>query len=137
MYRPQLPQLILIFSGILFCLASHPQTLLYGADDPEQSILSEASIPSPNDDTEGTTQSRYRIIQLRFNGNAHLNAKKLITLFGWKKEEFYSREEIIEGFERIIAGYRDEGFIFAETSPTISMMSEERRNICIQQGGNC
>ena len=126
MYRPQLPQLILIFSGILFYLASNPQILLYGSDDPEQSILSEESILSSNNDTEGTIQPRYRIIQLRFNGNAHLNEKKLITLFGWKKEEVYSREEIIEGFERIIAGYRDEGFIFAETSPTITTISEDR-----------
>ena len=125
MYRPQLPQFILIFSGVLLCLASNPQTPLYGSDDPEQNTLSEESIILPNDDTEGTTLSRYRIHHLRFTGNTHFNEKKLITLFGWKKEEFYSREEIIEGFERIVAGYRDAGFIFAETSPTITMISED------------
>ena len=123
MHRPQPPQLILLFSSILFCLASHPQTLLYGSDNPEQNTLSENALIR-DDDSEETTQSRYRIRQLRFNGNAHLNEKKLITLFGWKKEKLYSREEIIAGFERIITGYRDEGFIFAETSPTLTIISE-------------
>ena len=124
MYSPRLPQLILFFSGVLLCLASNPQTLLYGSDDPEQSPSSENAI-TPDDDTEETTHSHYRIRQLRFNGNAHFNEKKLITLFGWNEEKPYSREEIIEGFERIVAGYRDEGFIFAETSPNITVISEE------------
>ncbi len=123
MHRPQPPQLILLFSSILFCLASHPQTLLYGSDNPGQNTPSE-NVLIRDDDSEETTQSRYRIRQLRFNGNAHLNEKKLITLFGWKKEKLYSREEIIAGFERIITGYRDEGFIFAETSPTLTIISE-------------
>ena len=122
MHRPKLPQLILLFSSILFCLASHPPTLLHGSDNPEQNTPSENALI--RDDSEETTQSRYRIRQLRFNGNAHLNEKKLITLFGWKKEKLYSREEIIVGFERIITGYRDEGFIFAETSPALTMISE-------------
>ena len=125
MYRPQLPQLILFFSGVLFCLVSTTQTPLYGSDDPEQNTPSEESITSPNDDPEGTTQSHYGIRQLRFNGNSHLNEKKLITLFGWKKENAYAREEIIAGFERIVTGYRDAGFIFAETSPIITMISED------------
>ena len=124
MYSPRLPQFILFFSGVLLCLASNPQTLLYGSDDPEQGTSSENAI-TPDDDTEETTHSHYRIRQLRFNGNAHLNEKKLIILFGWNEEKPYSREEIIEGFERIVAGYRDEGFIFAETSSNITVISEE------------
>ena len=122
MYRSQLPQFLLIFSGVLFCLASHPQILLYGADNPEQNAPLENAIIQ-DDDSEETTQPRYHIHRLRFNGNAHLNEKKLITLFGWEKGKLYSREEIIEGFERIVAGYRDEGFIFAETSPHITIIS--------------
>lgn len=122
MYRPQLPQLILLFSSILFCFASPPQTPLYGSDNPEQNTSSENALIR-DDDSEETTQSRYRIRQLRFNGNAHLNEKQLITLFGWKKEKLYSREEIIAGFERIITGYRDEGFIFAKTSPTLTTIA--------------
>ena len=126
MYRSQIPQLILFLSSVLLWLASNPQTLLYGSEDPEQSTSSESSLISSNDDREEKTQARYHIRQLRFTGNAQLNEKKLITLFGWKEEKSYSREEIIEGFERIIEGYRDEGFIFAETSPTLSMISEDR-----------
>lgn len=122
MYRPQLPQLILFFSGVLFCMASHPQALLYGAEDLDQSTPSANAI-TPNNETEEKTHPHYRIHQLRFTGNEHLNEEKLITLFGWEKEKPYSREEIIAGFERIIAGYRDEGYIFAETSSNITVIS--------------
>ena len=124
MYRSQIPQLILFLSSVLLCLASNPQTLLYGSEDLDQSPPTE-NATIPDNETEATTQLRYRIHQLRFTGNEHFNEKKLITLFGWKEEKSYSREEIIEGFERIIHGYRDEGFIFAESFPTLSMISED------------
>ena len=122
MNRSQLPQLILFFSGALLCLTSSPQILLYGSEDLDQSAPPEEAI-TPDNDTERTTQPHYRIHQLRFTGNEHLNEKKLIALFGWQEEKPYSREEIIEGFERIIAGYRDEGYIFAETSSNITVIS--------------
>ena len=122
MYRSQLPQLILFFISVLLCLANNPQTLLYGSEDLDQSTPTE-NATTPNNETEATTQSRYRIHQLRFTGNEHFNEKELITLFGWKEEKPYSREEIIEGFERIIAGYRDAGYIFAETSSNITVIS--------------
>ena len=121
MYRSQLPQLTLFFTSVLLCLASNSPTLLYGSEDLEQSTPTENAI-TPDNKTEATTQSRYRIHQLRFTGNEHLDEKKLITLFGWKEEKSYSREEIIEAFERIITGYRDEGYIFAETSSNITVI---------------
>ena len=121
MYRSQLPQLTLFFTSVLLCLASNSPTLLYGSEDLEQSTPTENAI-TPDNKTEATTQSRYRIHQLRFTGNQHLDEKKLITLFGWKEEKSYSREEIIEAFERIITGYRDEGYIFAETSSNITVI---------------
>ncbi|RKU16868.1 hypothetical protein C6500_16725 [Candidatus Poribacteria bacterium] len=121
MYRSQLPQLILFFSSVLLCLASNPQTLLYGSEDLDQGTPTE-NATTPDNETEAPTQSRYRIHQLRFTGNEHFNEKKLITLFGWKEEKSYSREEIIEAFERIITGYQDEGFIFAETSSHITVI---------------
>ena len=121
MYRSQLPQFILFFTSVLLCLASNPQTLLYGSEDLDQSTPTE-NATTPDNATEATTQSRYRIHQLRFTGNEHFNEKKLITLFGWKEEKSYSREEIIEAFERIIAGYQEEGFIFAETSSNITVI---------------
>ena len=124
MYKSQLPQLILLFSSLLFCLMSSPKTLLYGAADPEQSSSSEKAIPA-DETADETTQSHYRIRQLRFDGNENLNDKKLTTLFGWQEEKSYSRAEIIEGFERIITGYKEAGFIFAETSPNITIISED------------
>lgn len=122
MYRPQLPQLILFFSGVLFCLASNPQSFLYGSEDLEQRAPSENAL-TPNNETAEKTHPHYRIHQLRFTGNEHLNEEKLITLFGWEKEKLYSREEIIAGFERIVLEYRDAGYIFAETSPNITVIS--------------
>jgi outer membrane protein insertion porin family len=107
---------------MLFCLASHPPTLLYGSEDLDQRDPSGNVIIIDNE-TEERTQPSYRIRRLRFTGNEHLDEKKLITLFGWQKEKTYSREEIIEGFERIATGYRDEGYIFAETSPNITVIS--------------
>ena len=95
---------------------------MYGSDNSEQNTPAENAIIR-DDASEGTAESRYRIHRLRFNGNSHLDEKKLIGLFGWQKEKSYSREEIIAGFERIVAGYRDEGFIFAETSPNIMATS--------------
>ncbi len=124
MYRSQLPQFILIFSGLFLCLASHAQTVLDELDDPNQSTSSANAITSENEPEE-KTHPYYRIRHLRFTGNKHLDEKKLITLFGWKQEKPYLREEIIEGFERIVAAYRDAGFIFAETSPNITAISEE------------
>ena len=122
MYRSQLPQFILFFISVLLCLASNPQTLLYGSEDLDQSTPTE-NTTTPDNEREATPQLRYRIHQLRFTGNEHFNEKKLITLFGWKAEKSYSREEIIEAFERIIMGYQDEGFIFAETSSNITVIS--------------
>jgi len=92
---------------------------LYGSEDLHQNTRLE-EVTTPDNTTEATTQSQYRIHQLRFTGNEHLDEKKLITIFGWNKEKSYSREEIIEGFERIIAGYRDEGYVFAEISSNIT-----------------
>ena len=126
MYKPQLPQLILLFSGVLFCLASNPQTLLYGSEGSDQEAPSENAI-TPNNETEEKTHPHYRINQLRFTGNEHLNEEKLITLFGWKKEKPYSREEIIAGFERVVAEYQDTGYIFAETSPNITVIPREEK----------
>lgn len=122
MDSPQLPQFILVFSGLLLCLTSHPQIPLHGSEDLGQNTSSENGITEDTETAE-ITHSYYRIRQLRFNGNGHLNEKKLVTLFGWQEEKPYSRQEIIEGFERIIAGYRDAGFIFAEISPNITVIS--------------
>ena len=51
----------------------------------------------------------------------------MIELFGWEQGKAYSREEIIGGFERIVAAYREAGFVFAETSADIELMSEDTK----------
>ena len=140
MYRSQFPQLILFFSGVLFCLTSSPQILLYGSEDLDQSDPPEEAI-TPDDDTERTTQPHYRIHQLRFTGNEHLNEKKLIALFGWQEEKPYSREEIIERFERIIAGYRGRRLyirrnVFQHHS-NFWDWTDQWRNACVYHGRNC
>ncbi len=115
MFRYRLPQ-ALFFSCLLFCFTSISETG-HGADPTAHDLL-------PDKDTTDKTQPYYRIHQLRFDGNAHFNQNRLIKLFGWDKEKVYARPEIIDGFERIVAAYREAGFVFAETSPNIEVMSE-------------
>lgn len=116
MHSSQLLQITLLFSSLLFCLASIPQTL-YGSENIEQDATTEIVT------AENNAEPRYRIHQLHFNGNEHLNQKELINLFGWEKEKTYSRSEIIEGFERIVTAYREAGFVFTETSSDVTPVS--------------
>ena len=120
MLSPQLPRIILLFSGLLLCLMSISLTL-YGSDSIEPDTTTE--ITTSDKEAENKAEPRYRIHQLRFNGNEHLNQKKLANLFGWEKEKAYSRSEIIEGFERIVTAYREAGFVFAETSSEVTPIS--------------
>ena len=118
MSRYRLPQ-ILFLSCLLLCFTIISETV-HGGDPAEHDSPS-------NKETSEKSQPHYRIYQLRFNGNAHFNQNELIKLFGWDKEKAYSRAEIIEGFERIVAAYREAGFVFAETSPDIEPMSENTK----------
>ena len=102
---------ILFFSGLLLCFMTRLETL-YG----EQS--------TPDKEIVATEQPHYRIHQLRFIGNNHLSQDRLIELFGWEKEKLYTRGAMMEGFERIIAAYREAGFVFAETVPNMELMAE-------------
>ncbi len=70
------------------------------------------------------TQPHYQIHELHFNGNDHFDEKTLMELFGWEEAKAYSRTEIIDGLERIIAAYQEAGFVFAETAPDIVEVSE-------------
>ena len=112
---------ILFFSGLFLSFTVIPETV-YSADSKEHVSSPERS--TPDKETADKTQPHYRIHQLRFNGNHHLNKDRLIKLFGWEKEKVYTRGEIIEGFERIVAAYREAGFAFAEMSPNIARVSE-------------
>ena len=119
MPNPRLPRIILFFSCLLLCLPSFSETLP-SSETTEQATAAETTSP----DTVGAekTVQRYHIHQLRFNGNEHLNQKKLINLFGWEEEKTYTRLEIIEGFERIVTAYQEAGFVFAETSSEVTQI---------------
>ena len=116
---------ILFFSCLLFCFTIIPEAV-HGTDLKEHASPPEQS--TSDKEAAAKTQPHYCIHQLRFNGNNHLNRDRLIKLFGWEKEKRYTRAEIIEGFERIVAAYREAGFVFAETAPNIEQMSKNTEN---------
>ena len=120
MPRYRLPQLLFSI-GLLLSFMAIPE-IGYGTDSEEHTSPPEQS--TPDKEAADKTQPYYRIRQLRFNGNHHLNQDRLIKLFGWEKEKGYTRAEIVEGFERIIAAYQEAGYVFAETSFNIERMSE-------------
>ena len=68
----------------------------------------------------------YRIRQIRFEGNAHLNKPTLETRFGLQEGTSYSRAEIAAGFERLLAEYRKEGFVFAEITPEFTSVAKKQ-----------
>ncbi len=116
MYRYRLSQ-VLLFNGLLFCFTIIPQ-IGYNAD-----IVAEK--PAPEKEIAAAPQAHYRIRQLLFAGNKHLNEKRLTELFEWEQARAYSRAEIIERFERILDAYREAGFAFAEMVLDIERMSEQ------------
>lgn len=111
---------ILFFSILFFWLTATLETV-DGADATKHVQPSEK--PMIEAETAEETQPHYSIYELRFSGNDHFDEKTLTALFGWEQEKAYSHEEIIDGFERIIAAYREAGFVFAETAPNIAEVS--------------
>ena len=116
MRKHRFPQ-IFLFSGLLLSLIVIPKAG-YTADPTPEKL-------TPDKEATAKTQPHYRIRQLLFTGNEHLNEKKLTNLFGWEQGKAYSREEIIEGFERILDAYREDGFAFVEMVLDIEPMSEK------------
>ena len=108
---------IFLFSGLLLSLIVIPKTGYTADPTPEKS--------TPEKEATEKIQPHYRIRQLLFTGNKHLNEKKLTNLFGWEQGKAYSRDEIIEGFERILDAYREDGFAFVEMALDIEPMSEK------------
>lgn len=116
MYRYRL-LLVPFFSGLLFCFTIISQ-IGYSAG-----IIAEKS--TPEKEIAEASQPHYRIHQLVFAGNKYLNEKRLTDFFGRERGKVYSREEIIEGSERILDAYREAGFAFAEMVLDIEPMSEQ------------
>lgn len=108
---------IFLFSGLLLSLIVIPEAGYTADPTPEKA--------TPEKETTEKTQPHYLIRQLLFTGNKHLNEKKLTNLFGWEQGKAYSRDEIIEGFERILGAYREDGFAFVEIVLDTEPMSEK------------
>ncbi|MDE0423500.1 MAG: BamA/TamA family outer membrane protein [Candidatus Poribacteria bacterium] len=128
MYKHRLPQRLILLASLLLCVIGTPE-LLHSADDTEQSGSEKAT--ANNEAENNTTEPHYYIRQLRFDGNKHLNEKRLTTLFEWQAEKAYSQTEIREGFERILDTYRTDGFVFAKITPTVSPISESETDVSI------
>ena len=129
MYKHRLPQLFIFLSALLFCMIGIPETL-HGSDSVEETDSSEEA-PTNNEIEENTTIPRYYIRQLHFNGNEHLNQKRLMNLFEWQVEKAYSEAEIREAFERILEAYRKDGFVFIEMTPAVSPISANETHVSI------
>ena len=128
MYKHRLPRLLILLSGLFFCVIGTLEPL-HSADDIEQN--SSEKVTANNEIADNTTEPHYYIRQLRFDGNKHLNEKRLTALFEWQTEKAYSQTEIREGFERILDVYRTDGFVFAKMTPTVSPISESETDVSI------
>ena len=128
MYKHRLPQLLILLGSLVLCVIGTPE-LLHSADNTEQSRSEKATA---NNETENnTTEPHYYIRQLHFDGNKHLNEKRLTTLFGWQSEKAYSQTKIREGFERILDVYRTDGLVFTKITPTVSPILEIETDVSI------
>ena len=130
MHKHRLLQPIIFLSGLLLCLISTPASL-QNSDNIEQSGSTEKATAN-NDAEDNKTKPRYYIRQLRFDGNDHINEKRLINLFEWQLEKVYTEVEIREGFERIMETYRKDGYVFAEMIPSVSPISGNERDVSIR-----
>ena len=129
MYKHRLPRLLIFLSSLFLYLIGTPESL-HSADDTEQSYSSDEATVN-NEIENDSPEPRYYIRQLRFDGNKHLNEKKLTNLFGWQIEKTYSQTEIRAGFERILDTYRTDGFVFAEMTPDILLRAESETDVSI------
>ena len=125
----RLPQLFIFFSTLFLCLIGTSESL-YGAEDIGQGGRSE-ELTGNNSPEAQTTKPHYYIRQLRFDGNEHLNQRRLLNLFAWESEKPYSEVEIKEGFERILEEYRKDGFVFVEMTPVVSPSSANETDVSI------
>lgn len=123
---------LFIFITVFFLCLTVASEALQDADDIGQDVTPEKT-PTDNETEDIRTLPLYNIAQLNFEGNKHFNQRRLRDIFRWKAKKVYSHKEIIEGFERILAAYRQEGFVFALLSPpVVSSTSTSNRHIHIK-----
>lgn len=109
-------RLIISINIILLCLTTTPDVTFAQNNNIEQNTIPEKTTPD-NITEDLNTLPLYYIPKLNFEGNKHFNQRKLRNLFRWQSKKAYSRKEIIEGFDRIISTYRQNGFVFAQITP--------------------
>ncbi len=123
-------RLLLYISILLLCLVTMIETAS-AFDDIAQNNASEKT-PTYNETENINTLPLYNIARLNFEENKHFNQKRLRDLFGWEAKKVYSQQEIVAGFERVLAAYRKEGFVFALVSqPTVSHISTSNTQVSI------
>ncbi len=84
---------------------------------PDVDAFAEENGTEQNDLLSTTTEPKFLIRQIRFEGNKSLNRKTLSDTLNLREGEQYTRAEIINGFQRLLAEYRRAGFVFAKLTP--------------------
>jgi len=113
--------ILIITTFILFYQTVYPEAA-HTVNDVTQNTTQESQ-PLEKEREDINAIPLYLIAKLNFEGNKHFNNKRLRDLFNWQSDKIYSRNEINEGFERIISAYRKDGFIFAQVIPRTSTIS--------------
>ena len=73
----------------------------------------------------------YNITKIIFDGNKHFSQRKLRDLFGWESKKIYSRNEISDGFNRIVSSYRHDGYVFAQVLPVPTQHTVDNSRLTI------
>lgn len=131
MYASRLTS-ILIYPGLLLlCLGAISETV----DTNNQiNLINSIDTTETTDETlDFNTLPLYIIRKIQFNGNKHFNQRRLHTLFGWQRKKVYSRQAMLEGFERVLSAYRKEGYVFVLINPpVITPITSNNRHISIK-----
>lgn len=119
-----------IFLPILLCFL-----IIYLTCQTKEVYGIEALPIRENDATEDATDidsiPLYNITKITFDGNKHFSQRKLRDLFGWEKKKVYSRNEITDGFNRIVSSYRHDGYVFAQVLPVPTPHSVDNSRLAI------
>ena len=120
-----------IFQPIVFCCL-----IFYLTIQTKDSYAIEDLSTTDSDSTEGIAADIdsipvYNITKISFNGNKHFSQRKLRDLFGWESKKIYSRNEISDGFDRIVSSYRHDGYVFAQVLPVPTPHSVDNSRLTI------
>jgi outer membrane protein insertion porin family len=91
------------------------------ASGPEISVNEEGELSLTIEITEG---SRYRMDEVKVQGDLVIPEQDLLVYTNIRREEFYNAEVIYEDIQALKNIYADEGYAYAEVSPLISTDDE-------------